>query len=222
MKGIFGGTGGGEGTWLNQFGDSDPAFPLLGFYLSRPWSLKEVRSPDPYGGVRDAWGLPTRTSPPCMLSAKAESWTGWGGLGKGPGPGTKSPGDLLSSHLKQPVALKKTSGSTISRVTLLLPSHQPEKGMMTRSASTGRASAMSSSFSSSVDDRFQSSPAGWGRSAPHRPGSGRAQQRVPPQPAPETEPCGKVTFQAGLLDYIWRLLAPSARFPAASPGDCGF
>lgn len=64
----------------------------------------------------------------------------------------------LFSHLKQPVALKKTSGSTTSRDMLLLPSHQPEKGMMTRSVRTGRASATSSSFSSSVEDRFQRSP----------------------------------------------------------------
>lgn len=72
-------------------------------------------------------------------------------------PGQGDPRARLS-HLRQPVALKKTSGSTISRDTLLLPSHQPEKGTMTRSVRTGKASAMSSSFSSSVEDRFQSSP----------------------------------------------------------------
>lgn len=77
--------------------------------------------------------------------------------GEGPEAGPEGP-RFSSPHLKHPVALKKTSGSTTSRDILLLPSHQPEKGMMTRSARTGRASVTSSSFSSSVEDRFQSSP----------------------------------------------------------------
>lgn len=88
------------------------------------------------------WGsqASSRPSPPAPLSLGSAGWT--------------------PPHLRQPVALKKTSGSTGSRGRLLLPSHQPEKGMMTRSASTGSASAISSSFSSSVEDRFQSSPGG--------------------------------------------------------------
>lgn len=94
-----------------------------------------------------------------MFSALAESWLGWGCLGSVPRLGERIPWRPFA-HLRQPVALKKTSGSTGSRHTLLLP----EKGMMTRSASTGRASMMSSSFSSSVEDRFQSSPGGWGQS----------------------------------------------------------
>lgn len=61
-------------------------------------------------------------------------------------------------YLKQPVALKKTSGSTISLVLLPIPSHHPEKGTITRSVRTGRASCIRSSFSSSVEDRFQSNP----------------------------------------------------------------
>lgn len=85
---------------------------------------------------------------------------------EGPGLGEKTL-HALCTHLRQPVALKKTSGSTVSRAMFLLPSQEPEKGMMTRSARTGKASAMSSSFSSSVDDRFQSSPGrGW-HSQPH-------------------------------------------------------
>lgn len=68
------------------------------------------------------------------------------------------------------MALKKTSGSTASRDMLLLPSHQPEKGMMTRSARTGSASAMSPSFRSSVEDRFHSSP------GDSRPNVGQAQE----------------------------------------------
>lgn len=62
-------------------------------------------------------------------------------------------------YLKQPVALKKTSGSTISLdLLLLIPSHHPEKGTITQSVRTGRASCIKSSFSSSVEDRFQSNP----------------------------------------------------------------
>lgn len=98
----------------------------------------------------------------CPAPADRELLGGRWGRTQGPRRPARRP------HLRQPVALKKTSGSTASRDRLLLPSHQPEKGMMTRSASTGRASAMSSSFSSSVEDRFQSSPAGGG-------GPGRAQ-----------------------------------------------
>lgn len=62
------------------------------------------------------------------------------------------------THLKHPVALKKTSGSIISLVLLQPPSDQPEKGMITQSVRTGRASCINSSFNSSVEERFQSSP----------------------------------------------------------------
>lgn len=62
------------------------------------------------------------------------------------------------TYLKQPVALKNTSGSTISLDLLLVPSDQPEKGIITQSVRTGRASCIKSSFSSSVDERFQSNP----------------------------------------------------------------
>lgn len=119
------------------------------------------------------WGAGGRAAEPVQTcrSTRLHSAPGSGPLSAGGGPSlvqalTPSPsepglGQLdPCPHLRQPVALKKTSGSTGSRGRLLLPSHQPEKGMMTRSASTGSASAISSSFSSSVEDRFQSSPGG--------------------------------------------------------------
>lgn len=121
------------------------------------------------------WGWPLRSG--CFRSARrpARPWL------TRSCPGRVDPLARLP-HLRQPVALKKTSGSTTSRDTLLLPSHQPEKGTMTRSVRTGKASAMSSSFSWSVEDRFQSSPGD---------GDGHARPRAtegPAQPARANEP----------------------------------
>lgn len=162
--------------------------------------FREVRNAgDPFLGV-----CPRRPeSAGLHFTFPALAWQRWGCLEEGPRLGQRDPMGMFFSHLKQPVALKKTSGSTISRAMLLLPSHQPEKGMMTRSASTGRASAMSSSFSSSVEDRFQSSPGGWGWSTQPMPGSGRPQApRSHPQPALASEPCGNIIFQVDLVYQV--------------------